>query len=132
MRLLISILISLCLSLNAAYALGTDVCDALGHDLNKGVAADLSGHGNHFGHHSHDHEHEHAPVSGDSSSPAEPGTQAAHVDHCHPHPCFSSVLPGEMLLPSQPESQVMAIRPNDRIDSLPPSRLERPPRATLA
>ena len=128
MRLLIAFFLSLCLAFNATYAAGTDVCDALEDKLGVGLTAVQSGHEQHLGHHDHDH----ASVVSDKSSPNDPTTQAAHADHCHPHQCFTSVLPGEIPFPSVTGPQVLPIGSNNRIVSHPPSRLERPPRATLA
>jgi len=130
MRLLFAFFLSLCLALNAAYAAGSDVCDVLGDEVSEGLTTALSGHGEHFGH--HDHEHAPAPAVGDPLSQVDPTLEAAHVDHCHPHLCFTSVLPGEMALPSLAGPPVLTSGPNDRIDSQPPTRLERPPRALLA
>jgi hypothetical protein len=124
MRLLVTFFLSLCVAFNAAYAAGTDMCDA----LEVGVDIAQSGHGQHLGHHDHDH----ASEVSDPTSPDDPTTPAAHADHCHPHQCFTSVLPGEIPFSSQTGPQVLSIGPNDPIVSHPPSRLERPPRATLA
>lgn len=128
MRLLIAFFLSLCLAFNAAYAAGTDMCDALEVGVDIGLTAEQSGHGQHLGHHIHDH----ASAVSDPTSPDDPTTPAAHADHCHPHQCFTSVLPGEIPFSSLTGPQVLPIGPADRIVSLPSSRLERPPRATLA
>jgi hypothetical protein len=130
MRLLTAFFLSLCLAFNATYAAGNDVCDALGEGTSEGLAALLSVHGQHFGHHVHAHDD--APAVNDQASPADPTVAAAHSDHCHPHQCFTSVLPGELHLPSLIGPQVLPLGPTARIVSLPPSRLERPPRAALS
>ena len=130
MRLFIAFLLSLCLSFTAAHAVGTDLCDALGEGVNDGLTAALSTHGDHLGHHVHDHEH--PPALDDPSSPADPAAQAVHLDHCHPHQCFTSVLPGRLSWPALAGPQVVPAGPADRVDTLPPSRLERPPRAAPA
>jgi hypothetical protein len=129
MRLLAAFFLSLCLAFNATYAAGNDVCDALGEGPSEGLTALLSGHGDHFGHHIHAHDE--APAIGDPSSPADPSASAAHADHCHPHQCFTSLLSGEMPLPSLAGPQVLPIGPNDRFASLPASLFERPPKAEL-
>lgn len=129
MRLLITFFLSLCLTFNAAYAVGGDVCDALEKVPSEGVNAVLSEHGKHFGHHIHDHDH--VQASSDKSAPADPTAQSAHADHCHPHQCFTSVIPGEVALSSLSGRQLLPSGPDDQFVSLPAARLERPPRAAL-
>lgn len=125
MRTLLAIFLSIMLSFNAASAALTDVCDV----LESVIASDsvASGHGAHLGHHMHDHEH--APIA--DSSP-EKSPQTAHVDHSHPHQCFSSVLPDELALPTLSGAQLCPVAPDDQILSVSPPRLERPPRVATA
>lgn len=111
MRLFIAFLLSLCLWFTAAHAVGTDLCDALGEGVNDGLTAALSTHGDHLGHHVHDHEH--PPALDDPSSPADPAAQAVHLDHCHPHQCFTSVLPGRLSWPALAGPQVLPAGPTE-------------------
>lgn len=129
MRLLIAFFFSLCLVLNAAYAAGTDVCDALEAGGNASVSG-LSEHGGHLGHHVHDHEP--APDTDAKSGPADSGVQPFHGDHCHPHQCFTSVLPGQLTMPGPAGRDLLPMAAADDLFSQALSRLERPPRATLA
>lgn len=129
MRFLLAFFLSLCLSFNAAYAAGSDVCDALDAGTSESSVAPNSEHGEHFGHHLHDHQH--TPDADAKSAPADPAAQTAHADHCHPHQCFTSVIPGEVTLPTLAGHQLLPVGPRDQFVSVPPARLERPPRAAL-
>jgi len=50
MRIFISFILAIMLSLNAAYAASVGVCDALEHTSSQAA---------HFGHHSHEHSDDH-------------------------------------------------------------------------
>lgn len=128
MRTLLAIFLSIMLSFNAAYAALTDVCDVLENVTASDAAA--SGHGTHLGHHTHDHEHPQTADSSDGSPEQSP--QTAHVDHSHPHQCFSSVLPDELALPPLSGAQLCPVAPDDQLLSVSPPRLERPPRVATA
>lgn len=128
MRTLLAIFLSIMLSFNAANAALTDVCDVL-ESVTVSDAVAL-GHDTHLGHHAHDHEH---PQTADSSNGGpEQSPQTAHVDHSHPHQCFSSMLPDELALPPLSGAQLCTVAPDDQILSVSPSRLERPPRVATA
>src|SRR3989338_10086218 len=85
MRIFISFILAIMLSLNAAYAASVGVCDALEH---------TSSHAAHFGHHSHehsdDHVHDEPAVDADGASNV-PAVGDHH--HAHVHPSFSAILP---------------------------------------
>lgn len=130
MRFLLAFFLSLCLSLNAAYAAGSDVCDALDAGTRESASAMPLEHGEHFGHHLHDDEH--APNADAKSAPADPAAQTAHADHCHPHQCFTSVIPDEVTMPTVAGRQLLPVGRCDQFVSALSSRLERPPRAALA
>lgn len=124
MRTLLAIFLSIMLSFNAAYAATTDMCDVL-----DAVAIDnvvTSEHDAHFGHHTHDHDHVIAVDS--EAGTADPFAKTVHVDHCHAHQCFTSLLVDEFSLPHLIGSPPRMIGPDDQVVSVSPSRLERPPR----
>lgn len=130
MRLLFAFFLSLFLSVNAVYAAATDICDMVEHGSSHNGGAARSAAPDHFGHHSHDHAP--AAVSDSEQGAPDQGSQSAHADLCHPHQCFTSVLPGQVSLPAVQGDSLLPLGPNDPFVSLAPSRLERPPRATLA
>ena len=57
MRFLLAFVLSVCLSFNAAYAAGSDVCDTLEAGTSGRAVSLNSEHEEHFGHHLHDHQH---------------------------------------------------------------------------
>lgn len=135
MRNVIAFALSLFLSLNAAHAAVVGVCDALEQAVANGVAAE---HGAHFGHHSH-HDQGADVVSGatpDAFGKAGGSDQKSPTivpsDHFHAHPSFSSLLPGGVIVPAVPRHEAMIATPANAYVSAHPSRLERPPRASLA
>lgn len=130
MRFLLAFILSLCLSLNAAYAAGVDVCDALEPGTIKSAVTLASEHGEHFGHHVHDDQD--TPDADASPTPGDPAAQTAHTDQCHPHQCFTSVISSEVSLPILAGHQLLPVGPCDQFVSAPSSRLERPPRTALA
>lgn len=124
MRFLLVFILSLCLSLNAAYAAGSEVCDVFETEPSEVVLT--SAHEQHFGHHLHDHQHT-------PDADADPAAQkTVHADHCHPHQCFTSVLSGVLRLPTALGRHIPPASAADRLFSASSSRLERPPRASLA
>lgn len=130
MRFLVTFVLSLCLSSNAAFAIGTDLCDALAGSAGDAMHAAAPAHGEHFGH--HEHAHDHALSIDEKSSPDDSSAQLAHSDHCHPHQCFTSVTPSNEALPTVTGTQQLSLGPVDQLHSIPESRLERPPRVALA
>ena len=129
MRFLLAFFLSLCLTFNAAYAAVTDICDLAetgqGHaNVVASTAAD------HFGH--HDHDDDHASDTSAKHNPSDTDTSVPHGDHCHPHQCFTSVLPEALNLPTALGRHLSPVSTADQLCSAHPSRLERPPRAPLA
>jgi len=109
MRACLIIFLAIMLSLNAAYAAGAGICDAM-----EQAQDSIS----HIGHHLHGHDDDN-------------GTGQAHF-HDHAHPGFSFLLPGAIdVTPPTGRSPRIAV-PTDAFDSAPPSLPFHPPRAILA
>lgn len=125
MRGFIVFLLSLFLSLNAAYAGVTGVCDALGH-----APQGQSEHRSHLGHHVHDHADE--AVADESSDPGSSSTAKTSSDHCHAHGAFSALASVDLTLHLPQGGHVLATVPAAARVSNVPARLERPPRVPLA
>jgi len=117
MRIYLALLLSMLLSLNAAYAASVGICDAL---------EQTQSHALHIGHHSHEHSDGHdAPSSGTGAA------DKVHY-HDHAHPSFSSILPGIIdVMPLMGCSPLVAA-PASAFASAPQALLDHPPRATLA
>lgn len=129
MRSLVAFVFSLCLVLNAVNAAAVDVCDALKAGDNAEVSVS-STHDGHLGHHVHDHAS--TPDTDAKSGPAGSDTQPFHGDHCHPHQCFTMVVPGQLTMPAPTGRQLLPLAAAGVFFSQPLSRIERPPQATLA
>lgn len=129
MRSFIVFLLSLFLSLNAAYAGVTGVCDALEH-----APQGQSEHGSHLGHHVHDHADDAVAdvVVASASDPSISSTAKASSDHCHVHGTFSPLLSADLTLHLPLGSHVLATVPAAAPVSIIPARLERPPSVPLA
>ncbi|MFA6311036.1 MAG: hypothetical protein WCV99_06965 [Sterolibacterium sp.] len=135
MRNLITLILSMFLSMNAAHAAVVGICDALEQGAAHGVAAE---HRAHFGHHSHHAQG--ADAASDKVSDASAKTAGADQksptttpsDHSHAHPSFSTLLPGSVVVSAVSKRDVMTTSLSDVFVSAHPSRLERPPRASLA
>ena len=116
MRIYLSFLLAIMLSLNAAYATAVGICDAL---------EQTQSHGLHIGHHSHEHSDDH-----DAPSSSTETDKIFCLDHAHPS--FSFILPGIIgVMPLIERSPLVAI-PASTFVSIPQALLDRPPRATLA
>jgi hypothetical protein len=120
MRLLLTLLLTLLIPFNAAFAATSGICDAL---EGKGQ------HGSHPGHHSHEHgddaSNELAAATGGVSEPT--GHSEDH-HHFHAHALFAVMLSTPPGLTPPPTSTAPA-RPLARdFVSVLPARLERPPR----
>ena len=83
MRISLTFLLAIMLSLNAAYAAAVGVCDTVRH---------VSDHGLHIGHHDHADEQAHhdLQVSGGETNET-PSVNGHH--HHHVHPSFFCILP---------------------------------------
>lgn len=128
MRLMFALLLSMLVSLNAAYAGVTGLCDALEH-----MPAGSLEHGQHPGH--HDHRDDHAAGGSDPSNPepASDGSQArVSADHCHGHATFTPLPPSCIGLPVQAVHSRLAALPPVFWKSVVPGFPKRPPRAFLA
>jgi len=122
MRIYLSFILAIMLSLNAAYAAAVGICDVLGHSSN---------HAAHFGHHSHEHSDDRAaqPTGQDQDGKVSPlGNQL----HDHAHPGFSSILPGIISVMPLTECSPLVAAPANSFVSVPQTLPDRPPRATLA
>lgn len=129
MRLLLAFFLSLCLSLNAAYAAATDICDLteMGRGHSAMIASEIP---DHFGH--HEHNDNHTSIADGKLNPSDTDTSLPHGDHCHPHQCFTSVPPETAKLPTPHGRQLPPVGVVAQLFSVSSPRLERPPRATLA
>ena len=112
MRLLLTLLLAVLIPFNAAFAAATAICDA---------GEKNTSHGWHMGHHEHEHGHD-ANVTQDNTQPVD------ETHHTHAHPCFSLLFPAltKHEVPSGDEVQHPVA--SGALVSVPPSRLERPPR----
>jgi ABC-type nickel/cobalt efflux system permease component RcnA len=124
MRISLSFLLAILLSLNTAYATAVGICDALEHTSSQAA---------HLGHHSHEHSDDHAhddpPVDPNWSSKV-PMLGEHHHDHAHSS--FSSILPDIIsVIPLTGCSPQVAI-PASTFVSIPQALPYHPPRATLA
>jgi len=124
MRSSLSFLLAIMLSLNAAYVASVGVCDALEH---------TSIHTTHLGHHSHGHsgghDHDDQLASDDESDQT---TSVSDHLHFHVHPGFSTILPDVIGVTPLTGGSIRIAIPAEILISVPPTLLERPPRATLA
>ena len=121
MRTYLAFLLTIMLSLNAAYAASVGVCDALEQTTN---------HAAHFGHHSH----EHSDVYDEPAVDADGGSNVPAVsDHHHActHPCFYLLSGAINVIPLDGCSPLVA-SPASTFISVSQTLLERPPRAALA
>jgi hypothetical protein len=129
MRFLLAFFLSLFMTFNATYAAVTDICDFSATD--RGHASVIaSASADHFGHHDHDDDHASDPSA--NHNPSDTDTSLSHGDHCHPHQCFTSVLPDTLKLPPALGRYPSPASAADQLCSAQTPRLERPPRATLA
>jgi hypothetical protein len=124
MRSSLSTLLAIMLSLNAAYVVSVGVCDALEH---------TSIHTTHLGHHSHGHSdgHDHDDKFA-SVDETDQTTSASDHLHFHVHPGFSTILPDVIGVTPLTGGSIKNAIPAEILISVPPTLLERPPRATLA
>lgn len=127
MRTVLAFLLSLAFSLNVAYAGVAAICDAVDH-LPKNEARQHF----HVGHHSHDSsEAGAASASHDDGGPQKTSNSAA--DHCHAHGASGSVALGvDTTVPLLCGADVLVASPSSSLVSIPPARLERPPRVSRA
>ena len=122
MRTCLTFLLSIMLSLNAAYAAGVGICDVLGHSSN---------HAAHFGHHSHEHSDDRAAQPADQNQDG----KESPVDnqyHDHVHPGFSSILTDIISVMPLTGCSPLIVAPANAFVSVPQTLPDRPPRATLA
>lgn len=127
MRFFLTLLFTVLIPLNAAYAAVVGMCDAMEHTQSE-VA--------HFGHHSHGQgdDHAHAAHDGSPADPGQPSQSSAASDHqhAHVHPVFSTLLSGTIdVMPIGGRTPYAALDHRDFV-SAPQLRLDRPPRAALA
>lgn len=124
MRAALTFLLAIMLSLNATHANAVGICDVM--KCTSGLTA-------HFGHHSHEHGDDHRHDERQAGA-AEEGNAATASDHhhTHVHPSFLYLLPGMIgVVPLTVGNTLAAAAPATFISAA-PSRLERPPRASLA
>jgi len=126
MRTCFAFLLGMLLSLNATSAAVATICDAL---------EPLPSHGMHFGHHSHHHDkdqdHGASTVVPDDAHKSHAAGDHHHA-HVHPHPGFSTLLPGVHGIAAPEGHSPMIADASERYASAPHLRLDRPPRAELA
>jgi len=124
MRTVAILLFSLMLSLNSAHAIAVGIGDTLQH------ASDFTAH---FGHHEHGHDHDHG--HGDEQAVMDvslDSTEASDHHHIHVYPSFIYLFSDVAdVVPLAAESDLVAT-PLAVLISAPLSRLERPPRFSLA
>jgi hypothetical protein len=116
MRFLLTLLLVLAIPFNAAYAVGTGLCDAL-----EGNVA----HGEHFGHHAHAHDHDHEHEAASGNDLPQPGSDHHHA---HVHPVLSWALSVPVAPPFQPANNATPPPLTSRFTSAILPGLERPPR----
>jgi hypothetical protein len=121
MHLLIAVLLSFLVSLNAAYAAVLGVCDVMEHGKSDLTIEQTS----HFGHHGHAAED--GAVSGDDTRAC---TGAG--DNCHAHASFSPMILSEVQVPGPLGRSPFVGQPPSRLVSVPPIGMEYPPRSVLA
>jgi len=124
MRIFLSFILTVMLSLNAAYAASVGVCDALEH---------TSGQAAHFGHHSHEHSDDHAhdePAADADGANYVPAADDHH--HAHVHAAFSFLLSDTIHVTPLKGCSPLVASPASTFISAPQALIERPPRATLA
>jgi len=121
-RIYLSFILAIMLSLNAAYTAAAGICDVLEHSSN---------HAAHFGHHSHEHSDDRAvQPAGQNKGDKVPPVSNQHHDHVHPG--FSSILPCIIsVMPLAGCSPQVAYTVSTFV-SAQQALLDRPPRATLA
>lgn len=117
MRTCLLFLLTIVLSLNAAYAASVGICDAL---------EQKQGHASHIGHHSHEHgdDHDAPPTGADDAGKTH--------NHDHAHPSFSSILPSIVNVIPLSGYSLQFATPAATFVSAPPVLIEHPPKATLA
>ena len=128
MRTVAILLFSLILSLNSAHTIAVGIGDTLQH------ASDFTAH---FGHHEHEHDHDHDHDHGHGDEQAVmdvslDSTEASDHHHIHVYPSFIYLLSDVAdVVPLAAESDLVAT-PLAVFISAPLSRLERPPKTSLA
>jgi len=124
MRIFLSFILAIMLSLNAAYAASVGVCDALEHTSSQAA---------HFGHHSHEHSDDHVhdePAADADGANYVPAADDHH--HAHVHPVFSSLPATSVDVKLLTGCSTLIAGPDSIFVSAPQALLDRPPRATLA
>ncbi len=116
MRFLLSLLLAIAIPFNAAYAVGTGICDSLEGNVE---------HGMHLGHHvhAHDHDHEHEAASGGDLP--QPGSDHHHT-HVHPVLSWAGIVPASPMLSSANDAMPPPL--TSRFTSAILPSLDRPPR----
>jgi hypothetical protein len=117
MRTCLTFLLSMMLTLNAAYAASVGICDAL---------EQKPGHASHIGHHTHEHDDDH-----DAQPSGADGAGKTH-NHDHAHPAFSSIPPNIVRVMPLAGHGLPAASPAGTFVSAPQVLIEHPPKATLA
>ena len=122
MRTYLAFLLTIMLSLNAAYAASVGVCDALEQTTN---------HAAHFGHHSHEHSDVH--VHDEPVVDADGGSNVPAVSyHHHVHAAFSCLLSDPIDVTPLKGCRPLIATPASNFVSAPQALIEHPPRAALA
>lgn len=124
MRALLVFLLSFALCVNAAFALGTGLCDSLAHEQPAGQGE----HAEHFGHHAHGHL---ATQAADQHTD-EHDEDAGDTCQCLAHPASTSLAAIEFSLPALTGRMPVAAHPPADYASAHLPGPDQPPRARLA